>query len=118
MDGTATYLYCIVHGSAPPATARAPKGLPGATPPAIAAVAGSLSLVIATVPLDVYGPEVLEASLRDAQWVTDCAVAHEAVVEYFARKAGVTVIPMKLFTMFSSEKRAIAETRSRRRDVE
>lgn len=117
MGETATYLYCIVHCDDAPVTTKAPHGLPGASRPAIAAVATSFWLVIAGVPLKSYGPGQLETSLRDVQWVTDLAVAHESVVEFFARQAGVTVIPMKLFTMFSSEHRAVNETRSRLRDI-
>lgn len=118
MDGTATYVYCILHAAGAPRTARAPRGLPGATRPSIAAVTRSLSLVIATVPLESYGSGPLEAALQDMPWVADVAVAHEAVVEHFARQAGVTVIPMKLFTMFTSDARAIEETRSRGRVLE
>jgi len=117
MAGTATYLYCIVHASRAPSTARAPRGLPGATRPAAAALAPRFWLITASVPLDVYGPEALEPSLRNVRWVTDIALAHESVVEHFAGQIRVTVIPMKLFTMFSSEKRAIAETRSRMKDL-
>ena len=118
MAETATYLYCIVHGGDAPATTKAPQGLPGAGRPGIAAVAASFWLVTAGVPLRSYGPGPLEVSLRDVRWVTDVAVAHESVVEFFARQAGVTVVPMKLFTMFSSEHRAISETRSRLREIE
>lgn len=118
MGETGTYLYCIVHSSAAPVTTKAPHGLPGATAPVVAAVANSYWLVTAGVSLRSYGPGPLEASLRDVQWVTDVAVAHESVVEFFARQAGATVIPMKLFTMFSSEKRAVSETRSRLRDID
>jgi len=118
MAETATYLYCIVHAARRPPLARALRGLPGATPPALAPLARSLWLVTASVPLDVYGPEALESSLRSVKWVTDIALAHERVVESFARRPGATVIPMKLFTMFSSERLAIAETRTRVRDLE
>lgn len=118
MDATATYLYCIVHSDDAPVTAKAPRGLPGATRLTLAPVASSFWVVTAGVPLKSYGSVLLEASLRDVQWVTDRAVAHESVVEFFARQSGATVIPMKLFTMFSSEKRAISETRSRLRDIE
>jgi hypothetical protein len=118
MSGTATYVYCIVHAATSPKTTRVPSGLPGATRPAIVPVARSLWLAVAEVPLDTYGPGPLETALRDMQWVADVAVAHEAVIEYFTRQAGVAVIPMKLFTMFSSGQRAIDETRSRQRDIQ
>jgi hypothetical protein len=117
MASTATYLYCIVHASRAPSVTRAVRGLAGATRPAVTPLARSFWLVTASVPLDVYGPEALESSLRSVRWVTDIALAHESVVEHFARQAGATVIPMKLFTMFSSEKLAIAETRIRVRHL-
>ncbi len=47
-------------------------------------------------------------------WVGSVALAHESVVEYFARRADTTVIPMKLFTMFSSLDRAVADIGRRR----
>jgi hypothetical protein len=83
--------------------------LPGATRPRVTRLAGSLWLITAAVPLDVYGPQPLEARLRDLAWVSEVAVAHEAVVEHFARSRGVVVIPTKLFTMFSSLAKAIDE---------
>jgi hypothetical protein len=111
----ATYVYCVIRGTRKPALARAPAGLPGAEAPQLAEVDAGMWLVLATVPLDRYGPGPLEESLRDLQWVSSTAVAHEAVVEHFARLRGVTVIPMKLFSMFSSPARAVTEMRRRRR---
>ena len=118
MSDTATYVYCIVHAAASPKTTRVPSGLPGATRPSIVQVARSLWLAAADVPLDTYGSGPLETALRDMQWVADVAVAHEAVVEHFTRQPGTAVIPMKLFTMFSSEERAVDQTRSRQRDIQ
>ncbi|MEO6237991.1 MAG: GvpL/GvpF family gas vesicle protein, partial [Vicinamibacterales bacterium] len=71
----------------------------------------------ADVPLDVYGPDVLEPRLRDLEWVSEAAIAHEAVVEHFARATGA-VVPAKLFTMFSSRKRALDEIGDRRASIE
>ncbi len=111
----ATYVYCVIRSARKPALARLPAGLPGAESPQLAEVDAGMWLVLATVPLDRYGPGPLEESLRDLQWVSSTAVAHEAVVEHFGQLRGVTVIPMKLFSMFSSPARAIAEMRRRRR---
>ena len=118
MSETATYVYCIVHAAASPKTTRVPSGLPGATRPSIVRVGRSLWLAVASVPLATYGSGPLETALRDMQWVADVAVAHEAVVEHFSRQSGVAVIPMKLFTMFSSEERAVDQTRSRQRAIQ
>jgi hypothetical protein len=110
---TATYVYCVVQSARKPSTARVPSGLPGAETPRLDRVGSKIWVIHAPVPLDRYGAEALEESLRDLEWVSAIAVAHEAVVEYFAGRRGATVIPMKLFTLFSSPARAIAETRRR-----
>lgn len=117
MARTATYLYCVVKAPRRPATTRGPRGLAGATPPEAVALGGSLWLIVADVPLDVYGPEPLQLALGNMQWVSDAALAHDGVVEYFSRKPGVTAVPMKMFTMFSTRERALEDMRARRRDL-
>ena len=117
MSQTATYVYCVARSAGKPSAADVPPGLPGGTRPAAVPLQRSLWLVTAEVPLDQYGPERLERSLRDLQWVADIAVAHEGVVEHFTRRRGVTVVPMKLFTMFGSVDRAIAEMKGRASDI-
>lgn len=111
---TATYLYCIVKSATKPSTARSPEGLPGAERPRAVAAGGPLWLIVAPVPLATYGPEQLERRLADMDWVGSVALAHESVVEQFVRRAATTVIPMKLFTMFSTVDRAVADIRQRR----
>jgi gas vesicle protein GvpL/GvpF len=110
---TATYVYCVVRSARKPSAARVPSGLPGAERPHLDQVSPKIWVVHAAVPLDRYGTQALEESLRDLEWVSAIAVAHEAVVEFFARTRGATVIPMKLFTLFSTPARAITETRRR-----
>jgi hypothetical protein len=117
MDDTATYVYCIARAPTKPVMSRAPAGLPGASPLRVLGAGGSLWIVCAAVPLASYGPAVLETALRDLGWVGDIAVAHESVVEHFAAKKDVTVVPMKMFTMFSTDDRTVEEMRSRRRDI-
>ena len=118
MAPTATYLYCVVKSGRRPATARAPRGIAGATAPAAAELGGSLWLIVADAPLEVYGPEPLQRALGDMQWVSDAAIAHDAVVEHFSRRPGAVTVPMKMFTMFSTRDRAVAEMRARRRELE
>lgn len=115
---TATYLYCVVKSGRRPVTARAPGGLAGATALQAVELGGSLWMIVAEVPLDVYGPEPLQLALGDLHWVSDAAVAHDGVVEYFSRRAGSTTVPMKMFTMFSTRERAVADMRARRRDLD
>jgi len=117
MSSTVTYLYCIVHSQAAPSLTRVPAGLPGATRPRLVPAGRSLRIVVADVPLDRYGPGPLEEALRDMRWVGDIAVAHESVVEHLSRARATTVIPMKLFTMFSTADRAVASVKSRRKEL-
>lgn len=113
----ATYLYCVVRRAKPPVMRGVPPGLPGSERPVVLP-AGRLWLVVSEVPLDRYGPERLETALRDLDWVAEIAVAHETVVEHFARMRGAAVVPMKLFTMFSTSERAVAEMDARRRELD
>jgi hypothetical protein len=117
MMKTATYVYCVVQRSGRPSAARAPGGLPGAGKPRLLDLGRSLWCVVAEVPLDRYGQEQIERGFRDLQWVADAAVAHEGVIEHFTRMRDTTVVPMKLFTIFSSPDRAIAEMQARRAEL-
>jgi len=111
---TATYLYCILKSPTRPSAARAPEGLPGAGRPQPVSAGGSLWLIVAEVPLATYGPDHLERRLSDMDWVGAVALAHESVVEHFASRRDTTVIPMKLFTMFSSLERAVNDIARRK----
>jgi hypothetical protein len=61
--------------------------------------------VVAEAPLDVYSESAINQKLSDLDWVARAAVAHEAVVESFIGAAAL--LPMKLFTIFTSDARAI-----------
>jgi Gas vesicle synthesis protein GvpL/GvpF len=112
-DRTGTYVYCIVHASRRPSLNRGVSGLPDAAAPQIVAVGPRLFLIVASVPLDVYGAGALEPRLRNLDWVASVAIAHERLVEQLARRRSHVVIPMKLFTMFSSVESAAAHIRRR-----
>jgi len=114
VETSAAYLYCIVRSAARPSVARAPRGVPGGAKPEPHRVGPSLWLITAAVPLEVYGPDALEPRLKDLDWVSRAALAHEAIVEHFSGARGTTVIPMKLFTMFSTVERAVADVEARR----
>ena len=118
MSGSATYVYCVVHRAARPPATRMPSGIPGGSTPVIDAIARGLWLVSARVPLAEYAEREIERRLQDLDWVSTIALAHEAVVERFSRTTGATVIPMKLFTIFSSPARSLEEMRRRRPQLE
>jgi len=110
----ATYVYCVVRRATRPGIDGVPGGLPDAEAPRLLDAGGGLWLVVATVPLGRYRSDAIEARLGDLEWVSRRAIAHEAVVESFARSA--TVIPMKLFTLFTTDDRArahVARVRTR-----
>jgi hypothetical protein len=71
--------------------------------------------VAADAPLPEYSGESIDAHLPDLDWVGDRALAHERVVEHFA--ASWAVLPLKLFTLFSSDERAAQGLRERREDI-
>jgi Gas vesicle synthesis protein GvpL/GvpF len=105
----ATYLYCLVHAERRPSLAGAPRGLPGLGPLRVIPAAGDLWLVAAPAPLAHYGSAPIERHLRDLEWVALRGAAHARVVEHFARR--LTTLPMKLFTLFNGEERAVAHVR-------
>lgn len=109
MNDAATYLYCLLRNPEPPDLAGVPSGLPGASPPRLLALTGEehrLWLVTAHVPLPEYGEAEIGARLEDLSWVSERALAHEAVVEHFADAEAL--VPMKLFTLFADDERAKA----------
>lgn len=116
---TGTYVYCLVAAARPPSLARVPAGLVGLGPVRLLAVeeAGALKkwLVVADAPLSRYGESAINSRLSDLDWVARAAVAHEAVIEAFIK--ATAVVPMKLFTIFTSDERALEHLRRERRHV-
>jgi len=113
---TATYLYCLVRSAREPSLRAAPAGLPGAGRPRAIDAGGGLWLVAADAPLERYGEKPIERGLRDLAWVSSVAVPHEAVVEHVAKNG--TVVPMKLFTLFRSDARALEHVAKRRKRID
>ena len=113
----ASYLYCVAAGRTAPRLARAPQGLPEMARPRALRVAPGLWLVVADAPLSRYGRAQIETGLRDLDWVSRCAVAHEAVVEHVAR-TGTAVVPMKMFTLFAADARAVAHVARLRKKID
>lgn len=110
----ATYVYCVVHGGKK-ALANPPKGLAGAGKPRVLPAGDDFQLVVATAPLERYAASAIDAKLRDIDWVGARAAEHEAVVEHAATLG--TVVPMKLFTLFDSDERAIGHVAKLKRSL-
>ncbi|HYU33036.1 MAG TPA: GvpL/GvpF family gas vesicle protein [Thermoanaerobaculia bacterium] len=112
----ATYVYCLVRSAAPPSLDGVPEGLPGAAAPRLLPLDGALWLVVADAPLPEYSAAEIESRLSDLSWVSDRALAHEQVVEAVA--AAGPVLPMKLFTLFRSDGRALAHLLGQRQEID
>lgn len=113
---TATYLYCLVQAPRRPLLRRAPAGVPGTGRPRAVEGGQGLWLIAADAPLDRYGEDAIEKGLRDLAWVSSVAVPHEAMVEHLS--AAATVLPMKLFTLFRSDARAVQHVQKQRRRID
>ncbi len=112
---TATYVYGLLERKTRPAVERAPAGLPGLGPLRALPVSEGLWLLAAPAPLSRYGEEPIERGLRDLDWVSACALGHERVAEHFLDQG--TLLPMKLFTLFTSEEAAVAQSKGDLRRV-
>jgi Gas vesicle synthesis protein GvpL/GvpF len=108
----ATYLFALVRRARAPSISSGPAGLPGAGSPRTIAVDPGLWLIAADAPRAIYGETAIERGLKDMPWVSACALAHERVVEHFGR--GGALLPMKLFTLFATDERAVRHVRARR----
>jgi hypothetical protein len=112
---TAVYAYCVVRAEAVPDAAAAPAGPPGASSARALEIAPGLWLIAAEVPLPDYAAATLEERLGDLEWVSDRALAHEAVIEHFAgAPRSLPVVPLPLFTLFADEERARAAMAAQR----
>ncbi|HSS52256.1 MAG TPA: GvpL/GvpF family gas vesicle protein [Thermoanaerobaculia bacterium] len=112
----ATYLYCLVRHAAEPSLTGAPPGLPGLGKLHALEVGDRLWLVAASAPLPEFSSERIEEQLTDLDWVSACALAHEAVVEHF--RDAPALLPLKLFTLFASDERALAHLRASREPLD
>ncbi len=111
-----TYVYCLVQAPKAPSLQRAPRGLAGTGALRLLDAGRSLWIVAADAPLALYAKQPIDAGLQNLKWVSACAIAHERVVEHFI--AAGTVIPLKLFTIFNNDARALAHIQATRKQVE
>lgn len=100
-----TYVYALVRAEKRPQLRAMPAPMPGGEPVRLVAAADSLWLAVSSVPKQDYSKGVLELGLQNLGWVGPRAVAHEAVVEHFL--SCTALLPMQLFTLFTSDERAV-----------
>lgn len=105
----ATYVYCLVQSAKPPSTRGVPASVPGAGAPRLLAIDRDVWAVVSDAPLERFSGERLQQEMQDVEAISRHAVAHAAVIEFFFRR--VPVIPLKLFTLFSSDEKVRAHVR-------
>jgi hypothetical protein len=94
------YVYGVIGAEAAPAWT-----LPGVDPGSDVSTLteGSLAAVVSRVAFEDFGEAKLREHLADMAWVEATARAHEGVLEQ--TRAQVTVIPMRMCTVYRSEER-------------
>jgi hypothetical protein len=104
------YVYCVVEGRAPalPAT-----GMPDGSAPRAVSLDDEVAVIVSDVDAGSYAAEALEPRLSDLDWVSGAGAAHHAVIDAIA-ESGATVLPFRLFTLFSSENKATTTLRETR----
>jgi hypothetical protein len=115
-SSSATYVYCVVKSARTPKLSRAPRGLEGGGKPTLIDAGDGYHLLVASAPLALYDAPVIDSKLRDIDWVGARAAEHEAVVEHAASLG--TVVPMKLFTLFSTDERALEHVRKMKKSLD
>jgi hypothetical protein len=103
------YVYAAVSGQPRARDVASVPALPNGAAPRIVALDDEIALVVADVPSEVYNADALEAKLTDLDWVSRCGAAHHAVADALVEKHAV--IPFRIFTLFSSEAKALATLR-------
>lgn len=116
MTASLTYVYCLIRSARPPSLRGLPDGLPGASAPRALDLGNGLRAIVASVPATEYDEAALARGLQDIDWVGGRAMAHEAVVEHFL--SARAVLPMQLFTLFTSDQRVVAHVSRNRARIE
>jgi hypothetical protein len=116
MTAKATYVYCAVQARRKPALPQSPSGPPGLGRQRVLDAGRGLWLIVADAPLSRFGEEPIRRGLQNLKWLSRCAIGHEAVVEHCLRARAV--VPMKLFTLFENDFRAVTEIDRRRGEID
>lgn len=136
MSATLTYVYCLVRAARPVSLRRAPAPVPGGSPVRLVEITRPKAqgrrpkarvpkpearewLVVSSVPARDYDEAALARGVPEFEWVSTRALAHETVVEHFLPRAGSAsaVLPMQLFTLFTSDDRAAQHIAGDRRRI-
>lgn len=115
MSVRVSYVFCLVRGARRPVVRDIPGGMPGGSDLRAIEVGDQLWAIVETVREADYGEGALVRGLQNLDWVGERAVAHERVIERFL--SAPAVLPMQLFTMFTSDERVVEHVRADRRRI-
>ena len=115
MSVTLSYVFCLVRGARRPVVRDIPDGMPGGSDLRAIEVGDQLWAIVETVREADYSEGALVRGLQNLDWVGERAVAHERVIERFL--SAPAVLPMQLFTMFTSDARVVEHVRADRRRI-
>jgi hypothetical protein len=106
-----SYVFSVVQSARQPPVPGTLPSLPSAGPFRMLQLHEGIWIVSAPVSLRDYSKEAIERCLQDLDCVSVRAVAHEAAVAFYFKRG--PVIPLKLFTIFSTDDRAVGHLRRR-----
>ena len=112
MSATLSYVFCLVRSARRPTLRGITDGMPGGGGLRAIEVGGGLWAIVQSVPGAEYGEAALARDLQNLDWVGPRAIAHERVIESFLSAAAL--LPMQLFTLFTSDDRVVDHVRSDR----
>lgn len=112
MSATLSYVFCLVRSARRPTLRGTTDGMPGGGGLRAIEVGEGLWAIVESVPGAEYGEAALERGLQKIDWVGPRAIAHERVIESFLSAAAL--LPMQLFTLFTSDDRVVEHVRSDR----
>jgi hypothetical protein len=112
---TLSYVFCLVRGARRPVVRDVRDGMPGGSGLRAIEVGDQLWAIVETVREADYGEGALARGLQNLDWVGERAVAHERVIERYL--SAPAILPMQLFSMFTSDDRVVEHVRTDRRRV-
>jgi len=112
VSSTLSYVFCLVRSARRPRLRGITDGMPGGSGLRAIEVGDNLWAIVQTVPESQYGEGALARGLQDLEWVGPRAIAHERVIESFL--SAPALLPMQLFTLFTSDERVSEHVRSDR----
>jgi gas vesicle protein GvpL/GvpF len=105
-----SYVFCLVRSDRQPTMRRISEGMPGGHDLRAIEVGEHLWAIAQSVPEAGYSERALTRGLQNLDWVGPRAIAHERVIESFL--SARALLPMPLFTLFTSDDRAAQHVQS------